>query len=161
MLKHIMEIVKGNTEFIKADQTPRTWRVSLNVRDHFSVHYWLNRSMRMIDNDEVGLKKARRFLIAFFGTAHLGMRRVVTPRGSMVGDARHWRDQPFYAIPKQLQWSLCEDKFVIQAESFTYERQVSVNNSKSYGSTESALSDHHIKITRYVHRLSQLSLFLN
>ena len=36
----------------------------------------------------------------------------------MVGDARHWRDQPFYAIPKQLQWqfleSLCEDKFVIQ-----------------------------------------------
>ena len=24
----------------------------------------------------------------------------------MVGDARHWRDQPFYAIPKQLQWQL-------------------------------------------------------
>ena len=42
MSKHIMEIVKGNTEFIKADQTPRTWRVSLNVWDHFSVHYWLN-----------------------------------------------------------------------------------------------------------------------
>ena len=46
------------------------------------------------------------------------MRRVVTPSGRVVGDARHWRDQPFYAIPKQLQWqfleSLCEDKFVIQ-----------------------------------------------
>ena len=42
MLKHIMEIVKGNTEFIKADQTPGTWRVSLNVWDHFYVHYWLN-----------------------------------------------------------------------------------------------------------------------
>ena len=26
MLKHIMEIVKGNTEFIEADQTPCTWR---------------------------------------------------------------------------------------------------------------------------------------
>ena len=26
----------------------------------------------MIDNDEVGLKKARTFLIALFGTAHLG-----------------------------------------------------------------------------------------
>ena len=26
MVKHIMEIVKGNTEFIKACQTPRTWR---------------------------------------------------------------------------------------------------------------------------------------
>ena len=36
-LKHIMEIVKRNTEFIKADQTPRTctWRVSLNVWDTF------------------------------------------------------------------------------------------------------------------------------
>ena len=42
MLKHIMEIVKGTTEFIKADQTPRTWRVLLNVWDHFSVRYWLN-----------------------------------------------------------------------------------------------------------------------
>ena len=31
MVKHIMEIVKGNTEFIKAGQTPRTWRVSLNI----------------------------------------------------------------------------------------------------------------------------------
>ena len=31
MMKHIMEIVKGNTEFIKAGQTPRTWRVSLNI----------------------------------------------------------------------------------------------------------------------------------
>ena len=33
----------------------------------------------MMDNDEVGLNKARRFIIALFGTAHLGMRRVVTP----------------------------------------------------------------------------------
>ena len=36
----------------------------------------------------------------------------------MVGDVHHWRDQPFYAIPKQLQWqfleSLGEDKFVMQ-----------------------------------------------
>ena len=36
----------------------------------------------------------------------------------MVGDARHWRDQPFYAILKQLQWqylkSLCDAKFVKQ-----------------------------------------------
>ena len=31
MVKNIMEIVKGNTEFIKACQTPRTWRVSLNI----------------------------------------------------------------------------------------------------------------------------------
>ena len=31
MVKHIMEIFKGNTEFIKAGQTPRTWRVSLNI----------------------------------------------------------------------------------------------------------------------------------
>ena len=31
MMKHIMEIVKGNTEFIKAGQTSRTWRVSLNI----------------------------------------------------------------------------------------------------------------------------------
>ena len=42
MLKHIMEIVKGNTEFIEADQIPRNWRVSLNVCDQFYVHYWLN-----------------------------------------------------------------------------------------------------------------------
>ena len=57
------------------------------------------------------------------------MRRVVTPWGSVVGDARHWRDQPFYAIPKQLQWqfleSLGEDKFCQAAGSFP--RQVSVN----------------------------------
>ena len=79
MLKHIMEIVQGNTEFIKADQTPGTWRVSLNVWDHFSVHYWLNWVHEDDYNDEVGLKKPRKFLIALFGTAHLGMRRVVTP----------------------------------------------------------------------------------
>ena len=63
-------------------------------------------------------KTARRFIIALFGTAHSGMSRVVTPWGSVVGYARHWRDQPFYAIPKQLQWqfleSLDEDKFVMQ-----------------------------------------------
>ena len=39
----------------------------------------------------------------------------------MVGDARHWRYQPFYAIHKKLQWqfleSLCEDKFVMQLGS--------------------------------------------
>ena len=38
---------------------------------------------------------------------------------------------------------------------------VSVNSSKSYGCTQSALNDHHISITWYAHRLSQLSLFLN
>ena len=36
----------------------------------------------------------------------------------MVGDARHWCDQPISAMPKQLQWqfleSLGEDKFVMQ-----------------------------------------------
>ena len=31
MVKHIMEIVKWNTAFIKAVQTTRTWRVSLNI----------------------------------------------------------------------------------------------------------------------------------
>ena len=35
MVKHIMEIVKGNTEFIKAGQTPRSWRVSLNIWGQF------------------------------------------------------------------------------------------------------------------------------
>ena len=35
MVKHIMEIVKGNTEFIKAGQTPRTWRVSLDIWGQF------------------------------------------------------------------------------------------------------------------------------
>ena len=35
MVKHIMAIVKGNTEFIKAGQTPRTWRVSLNIWEPF------------------------------------------------------------------------------------------------------------------------------
>ena len=73
----------------------------------------------------------------------------------MVGD--NWRDQPFYAIPKQLQWqfleSLGEDKCMTKTGV--------VNDSKSYGCTQSALNDHHINITRYVHRLSQLSLFLN
>ena len=31
MVKHIMEIVKWNTAFIKAGQTTRTWRASLNI----------------------------------------------------------------------------------------------------------------------------------
>ena len=31
MVKHIMEIVKWNTEFIKSGQTPCTGRVSLNI----------------------------------------------------------------------------------------------------------------------------------
>ena len=31
MVKLIMEIVNGNTEFIKAGQTSRTWRVSWNI----------------------------------------------------------------------------------------------------------------------------------
>ena len=31
MVKHMMEIVKWNTEFIKAGQTSNTWRVSLNI----------------------------------------------------------------------------------------------------------------------------------
>ena len=35
--------------------------------------------MRMIDNDDVSLNKARRFIIALFGPARLEMRRVVTP----------------------------------------------------------------------------------
>ena len=35
MVKHIMEIVKWNTGFIKAVQTTRTWRVSLNIWEPF------------------------------------------------------------------------------------------------------------------------------
>ena len=31
MVKYIMDIVQGNTEFIKTGRTPRTWRVSLNI----------------------------------------------------------------------------------------------------------------------------------
>ena len=54
----------------------------------------------MIDNDEVGLKNSQKIPNCFIWNCTLGMRRVVTPRGSVVGDARHWRDQPFYAIPK-------------------------------------------------------------
>ena len=122
MVKHIMEIVKWNTEFIKAGQTPRIWRVALNIWGPFFCTLlaklgpwgWLI-MMRLV------WKTTRRFIIALFGTAHLGMRRVITPWGSVVGDARHWRYQPFYATHKQLQWqfleSLCEDKFVIQLGS--------------------------------------------
>ena len=40
MLKHIMEIVKGNTELSKLIKPPVLGL--LNVWDHFSVHYWLN-----------------------------------------------------------------------------------------------------------------------
>ena len=70
----------------------------------------------------------------------------------MVGDVRHWRDQTFYAIPKQLQRqfleSLGEDTFVMQLGAFNiYQRLVSVNDSKAYGCTQSALNDHHIRIT--------------
>ena len=114
MVTHIMEIVKWNTAFIKAVQTTRTWRVSLNIWGPFFCTLlaklgpwgWLI-MMRLV------WKTARRFIIALFGTAHSwtahsGMRRVVTPWGSIVGDARHWRDQPFYAIPKQLQWQVLE-----------------------------------------------------
>ena len=84
----------------------------------------------------------------------------------MVGDARGTRSNILLHIPpKHLQWqfleSLCEDKFVIQLGALTNQIQVSVNNSKSYGCTQSALNDHHIKITQFAHRLSQLSLFLN
>ena len=121
MVKHIMEIVKGNTEFINAGQTPCTWHVSLNIWGPFFCTLlvmaklgpwgWLI-MMRLV------WKTARRFIIALFGTAHSGMYRVVTPWGSVVGDVSHWRDQPFYAIPKQLQWQflegLGEDKFVMQ-----------------------------------------------
>ena len=35
MVKHIMEIVKWNTAFIKAGQIPRTWRVLLNIWEPF------------------------------------------------------------------------------------------------------------------------------
>ena len=119
MVKHIMEIVEGNTEFIKAGQTPGSWRVSLNIWGSFICTLlaklgpwgWLI-MMRLV------WKTARRIIIALFGTARSGMRRVVTPWGSVVGDAHHWRDQPFYAIPKQLQWqfleSLGEDRFFMQ-----------------------------------------------
>ena len=31
MVKHIVEIVKWNTAFIKAGQTTRTWCISLNI----------------------------------------------------------------------------------------------------------------------------------
>ena len=115
MVKHTMEIVKWNTGFIKAVQTTRTWRVSLNIWGPFFCTLlaklgpwgWLI-MMRLV------WKTATRFIIALFGTAHSwtahsGMRRVVTPWGSMVGDARHWHDQPFYAIPKQLQWQVLEN----------------------------------------------------
>ena len=59
MVKHIMEIVKGNTEFIKAGQTPRTWRVSLNIWGPFFCTLLLNWVHMMIDNDEVGLKNSQ------------------------------------------------------------------------------------------------------
>ena len=101
--------------------------------------------MRMIDNDEVGLNKARRFLIALFGTAHLEMRRV-------------------YAIPKQLQWqfleSLGEDMFVMQLEALHIKDRCPL----MIPNLMVALSLHSMtttSISHIVHRLSQLSLFLN
>ena len=48
-------------------------------------------------------------------------------------------------------WYVCH-----AAGSFTYQRQVSVNDSKSYGCTQSALNDHHINIT---HRTSIITTF--
>ena len=42
MVKHIMRIVQGNTEFIKAGQTPVLGVFHGIFGDHFSVHYWLN-----------------------------------------------------------------------------------------------------------------------
>ena len=41
MLKHIMEIVKGNSQFIEDDQTP-VLASFIECLGHFSVHYWLN-----------------------------------------------------------------------------------------------------------------------
>ena len=83
----------------------------------------------------------------------------------MVGDARHWRDQPFYVIPQQLQWqfleSRCEDKFVIQLGALHIKDGCPLIIPNLMVALRSALNDHHIKITRYAHRLSQLSLFLN
>ena len=119
MVKHIMEIVKGNTEFIRAGQTPHTWRVSLNIwGPFFGTLLAKLRPWGWLIMMRLFWKTARRFIIALFGTANSGMRRVVTPWGNVVGDARHWLYQTFYAIPKQLQWqfleSLGEDKFVMQ-----------------------------------------------
>ena len=80
----------------------------------------------------------------------------------MVRDARHWRDQPFYAIHKQLQWqfleSLCGDTFVIQLPG---DLHIKDRCPLIIPNLMVALNDHHIKITWYAHRLSQLSLFLN
>ena len=84
----------------------------------------------------------------------------------MVGDARHWRDQPFYAIPKQLQWqfleSLGEDKFVIQlgALHITDSCPLMIPN-LMVAPSQHSMTTTSSKITRYAHRLSQLSLFLN
>ena len=75
--------------------------------------------MRMIHNDEVGLKQSQNIPNCFiWNCTFRNAQGRCSLRGSVVGDARHWRDQPFCAIPKQLQWqfleSLCGDKFVIQ-----------------------------------------------
>ena len=67
--------------------------------------------MRMIHNDEVGLTKSQKIPSCFIWN---GTFRNAQGRWR----ARHWRDQPFYAIHKQLQWqfleSLREEKFVMQ-----------------------------------------------
>ena len=66
----------------------------------------------------------------------------------MVGDARHWRDQPFYAIPKQLQWqfleSMGEDKFVMQLGAL----HITDRSPLMIPNLMVVLTDHHIKITR-------------
>ena len=166
MVKHIMEIVKWNTGFIKAVQTTRTWRVSLNIWGPFFCTLlaklgpwgWLI-MMRLV------WKTATRFIIALFGT---GTFRNAQGRYSLREHGRRCPSFAWSTILRHTQtaavtssrkpgWGLvCH-----AAGSFTYQRQVSANDSKSYGRTQSALNDHHINITWYVHRLSQLSLFLN
>ena len=90
-------------------------------------------------------------------------------------------DQPLYAICKQLQWqfpeSLGEDKFVIQLGALHIEDKCQLMMGKmlrgsgwdtvlaqadvlSSGRAQSALSDHHIKRTRYAHQVSLVSLAL-
>ncbi len=116
MMKHAMEIVKKNTEFVNPGQTP------------------------------------------------------------VIG-----ADQPLFAICKRLQWhfpdTLGEDKFVVQMGALHIEDKCQLMMGKmlrgsgwetvlsqadvlSSGRAESALSDHHIKRTRYAHQVSLASLSL-
>ena len=162
-----MEIVKGNTAFINAGQTPHTWRVLLNVLG--PLFCTLLAKLRMIDDDEVVLEKSQKIpnCMPLFGTAHMGMGRVVTPWGRVVGDGRPWRDKPFYAISKQMQWqfleSLGEDKFVMQLGALHIKDmcQLMIPTQKQISSLMVAPNDHQIKSPRYAHQLSLLSLSLN